>query len=87
MKIERNNDSPDGQFELTGLISEMVNDRIQVLGVDLNISQNTEFDDISRNELQGLVDAGQRPKVEVEYEFIGTRYVIDEIELEENDDD
>ena len=65
----------------------MVNDRIQVLGVDLHISQDTDFDQISRNELQGLVDAGQRPKVEVEYEFVGTRYVIDEIELEEDDDD
>jgi len=33
------------------------------------------------------VDNGARPKVEVDYEFIGTRYVIDEIELEEDDDD
>ncbi|GBO83606.1 hypothetical protein MS5N3_10570 [Marinobacter salsuginis] len=87
LKIERDDESPDGEFELTGRISEMVNDRIQVLGVDLHISQDTDFDQISRNELQGLVDAGQRPKVEVEYEFVGTRYVIDEIELEEDDDD
>ena len=87
LKIEREDDSPDGEFELTGRISEMVNDRIQVLGVDLFIVQDTEFDDISRTALQGLVDNGQRPKVEVEYEFIGTRYEIDEIELEEDDDD
>ncbi|MCD1649260.1 DUF5666 domain-containing protein [Marinobacter adhaerens] len=86
LKIEREDDSPDGGFELTGRISEMVNDRIQVLGVDLFINPNTEFD-TPRSELQGLVDSGQRPEVEVEYEFIGTRYVIDEIELEEDDDD
>jgi hypothetical protein len=67
----------------------MVNDRIQVLGVDLYVIQETEFDNISQTELQGLVDTGARPKVEVDYEFIGTRYVIDEIEieLEEDDDD
>ncbi|WP_373001779.1 DUF5666 domain-containing protein, partial [Marinobacter sp.] len=87
LKIEREDDLPDGEFELTGRISEMVNDRIRVLGVDLYISQDTEFDDISRSELQGLVDNNQRPRVEVEYELIGTRYVIDEIELEEDDDD
>jgi len=87
LKIEREDDSPDGTFQLTGRISEMVNDRIQVLGVDLYIIQETEFDDISQTELQGLVDNGARPKVEVDYEFIGTRYVIDEIELEEDDDD
>lgn len=87
LKIEREDDSPDGTFQLTGRISEMVNDRIQVLGVDLHIIQETEFDDISQTELQGLVDNRTRPKVEVDYEFIGTRYVIEEIELEEEDDD
>ncbi|WP_296932684.1 DUF5666 domain-containing protein [uncultured Marinobacter sp.] len=86
LKIERDDESPDGGFELTGRISEMVNDRIQVLGVDLFITTNTEFDTL-RSELQGLVDAGERPKVEVEYEFVGTGLVIGEIELEENDDD
>jgi len=86
LKIEREDDSPEGEFELTGRILEMVNDRIRRLGVDLFITTNTEFD-TPRSELQGLVDASQRPKVEVEYEFIGTRYVIEEIELEEDDDD
>jgi hypothetical protein len=87
LKIERNDDSPAGQFELVGRIAEMVNDRIRVLGVDIYIVQDTDFDGISQSALQDLVDASERPQVEVEYEFIGTRYVIDEIELEENDND
>jgi len=87
LKIEREDDSPDGEFELTGRISEMVGDRIQVLGVNLYINTETEFVDILRGELQELVDDRQRPKVEVEYEFSGAQYVIDEIELEEDDDD
>lgn len=87
LKIERENDDPEGTFELVGRISEMVNDRIRVLDVDLFVSGNTEFDEISQLELQALVDQGLRPRVEVEYAFIGTQFVIEEIELEENDDD
>ena len=87
LKIELEDEAPEGKFELVGRIAEMVNDRIQVLGVDLYIVPDTDFDRISRSELQQLVDDDERPIVEVEYEFIGTRYVIDEIELEEDDDD
>ncbi|MDO6823006.1 DUF5666 domain-containing protein [Marinobacter sp. 1_MG-2023] len=91
LKIERDDDSPGDSFELTGRVSEMVGDRIQVLGVDLVITNDTEFDDISRGELQGLVDDDERPKpkVEVEYEAgdSSSHYVISEIELEEDDDD
>lgn len=87
LKIELENEVPEGKFELVGRIAEMVNDRIQVLGVDLYIVPDTDFDRISRSQLQEQFDDGERPLVEVEYEFIGTRYVIDEIELEEGDDD
>lgn len=89
LKIERDDDAPDGEFKLVGRISEMVNDRIQVLGVDLFITTETEteFDGTSLVELQALVDDDARPKVEVEYEFSVTRYVINKIELEEDDND
>jgi len=87
LKIERDDDSPDDSFELTGRVSEMVGDRIQVLGVELSITTGTEFDGISRGELQGLVDEGKGPKVEVDYKVSGSRYVIDEIEPGEDSDD
>lgn len=87
LKIELEDEAPEGKFELVGRIAEMVNDRIEVLGVDLYIVTDTDFDRTSRSQLQQQFDDGERPLVEVEYEFVGTRYVIDEIELEEGDDD
>lgn len=86
-KVERGDDEPSGDFELVGEISEMINDRIRVLGVDLFITTDTEFDGILRSELQALVDSGARPKVEVAYSPSATGYDIDEIELEEDDND
>lgn len=85
--IERGDDPADSQYELTGRVIEMANDRIRVLGLDLYVTTNTDFDNISQSELQALVDAGQQPVVEAEYQFNGARYEIDEIELEADDDD
>ncbi|WP_372987461.1 DUF5666 domain-containing protein [Marinobacter sp.] len=85
--IERGDDAADGEYELTGRITEMVDDRIRVLGLDVFTTTDTEFDDISKSELQALVDSGQQPVVEVEYQFNGARFEIQEIELDEDDDD
>ncbi|MBD3642393.1 MAG: hypothetical protein HUJ18_15465 [Marinobacter sp.] len=85
--IERGDDPAASEYELTGRITEMVSDRIRVLGLDLYATTDTVFDDIQQSELQAMVDAGQQPVVEAEYRFNGARYEIQEIELEEDDDD
>lgn len=90
VKIEREEleVGDDDQFQLTGRLRDMNQFSIEVLGVSIALGIDTEFDDISRNDLQDRVDNQERPVVEVEYDrrTNGT-FRADEIELEEDDDD
>lgn len=90
VKIEREEleVGDDDQFQLTGGLRGMDQFSIEVLGVSIALGIDTEFDDVSRDELQARVDNQERPVVEVEYDrrTNGT-FRADEIELEEDDDD
>lgn len=90
VKIEREEleIGEDDQFQLTGRLRGMNQFSIEVLGVSIALGIDTEFDDISRGDLQDRVDNQEQPVVEVEYDrrTNGT-FRADEIELEEDDDD
>ncbi len=87
LKIEQDDDTPSNEFELTGHVSAMSNDDIQVLGVDMRINSSTKFDGTSRAELQAMVmdDTVKPPRVEVVYEELSGFYIVKEIDLEESD--
>tara|TARA_R110001599_G_scaffold233447_1_gene432650 strand:- start:1586 stop:3196 length:1611 start_codon:yes stop_codon:yes gene_type:complete len=90
LKIEREDPEDDGdepvEFELEGKLRAMDSQSITVLGVLINTDMSTEFD-TDESTLQGLVDDGNQPLIEVEYEALNGGYLADEIELEEDDDD
>jgi len=91
LKIEREDPEDDGdeslEFELEGKLRAMDSQSITVLGVRINTDTDTEFDDTNRDDLQDLVDDGNQPVIEVEYEALNGGYLADEIELTEDDDD
>ena len=91
LKIEREEPEDDDgepvEFELEGKLRAMDDQSITVLGVRISTDMDTDFGETGESALQELVDDGNQPVVEVEYEDVGGSYLADEIELEEDDDD
>ena len=86
LKVEIDDELADGGFELVGRLQEIGVDSLRVLGVDIRINGDTEFDDTSREDLESRLEGGQ-PLIEVEYiEPDGGEFLANEIELEEGDD-
>jgi hypothetical protein len=81
IKIERDDELADGEFELEGRLTGMDLVSITVLGV--RIQTGTAEFDTSRSELQALLDSGRNPLIEVEYRKESEdRFVAEEIDLE-----
>lgn len=86
LKVEIDDELADGGFELVGRLQEIGVDSLRVLGVDIRINGDTEFDDTSREDLENRLESSQ-PLIEVEYiEPDGGGFLANEIELEEGDD-
>ncbi|WP_404364598.1 DUF5666 domain-containing protein [Marinobacter sp.] len=81
VKVEREDDAEDG-FELEGRLTAIDCDAglITVLGVELQVSVNASFEDITCDALQ------TGDFVEVEYIAQGNGYFAEEVELERDDD-
>lgn len=87
LKVEIDDDLAEDGFELVGRLQEVGTNSIRVLGVDIRLNGDTEFDDTSREDLENRLESGQ-PLIEVEYTepSVGD-FLANEIELEEDDDD
>lgn len=86
-KVEVDDESADGEFELVGRLRGINANSIDVFGVNIRFDDETEFDDTTRNQLQDIVSSGERPLIEVEYiELESEVFYADKIELEEDDD-
>ncbi|WP_153045459.1 DUF5666 domain-containing protein [Marinobacter salexigens] len=85
LKIEQDDDAPGSEYELTGRVAGMAGNDIRVLGVDMRLDSETEYDGVTKAGLQAKIDKDERPMVEVEYELRSGAYVITEIKLDEPD--
>ncbi|MCR8913226.1 hypothetical protein FDP08_08295 [Marinobacter panjinensis] len=87
-KVEIDDDQADGEFELVGRLRSIQGTAFNVLGVSIETNTGTEFDDTTFDALLSLVDDGERPLIEVEYDQLNNgNLVATEIELEKDDDD
>lgn len=96
-KIEREeeDDEEDGEgssgneFELTGRLTDIDATTITVLGVRMQAEVGeTEFDNVSRAQLEADFGAGERPVIEVEYSEVPAAsgsFIADEVEPDDDD--
>lgn len=69
VKIERDDDDTDNEYQMTGRLGDInCSVSITVIGVRMDITSATEFDDVSCSQLESdFNEMGLRPLLEVEY--------------------
>lgn len=92
-KIEREEDgegSSGNEFELTGRLTDIDATTLTVLGVRMQAEVGeTEFDNVSRAQLEADFGAGERPVIEVEYTEVPAasgNFIADEVEPDDSGD-
>lgn len=83
LKIEREDDFPDDEFELVGRLRAISPSTITVLGVTLDV-RDTEFDDVNFDDLVREFGRGARPRLEVDYGERDGLYFAEEVELDDD---
>jgi hypothetical protein len=83
IKIEREEDDDDDEFELTGRVDAVdPPNRFRVLGVWMNVSPETEWDE--DDGLEGIGDLSVGDRLEVEYELRNGQFFAIEVEREDD---
>lgn len=80
-RIERDDD--DDEEKITGFASDVSDPGFRILGLDIDTTPGTEFDDIDR---AAFFDTAEGRLVEVEGSYDGNTFLATEVELEDDDD-